>query len=301
MNTFEFTYLLNKPNAIKDKHTIGLEAIVNEFSYFQSARALLLKALYNKESFQYNPALRKTAAYTTDRSVLFDFITSGNFASVQQLFIEEKEAFINEIKVNEVEIVTVAPSTIESKVEANTLEQSIVHSIKEAEDVQETDEVEEIQINKNKEEKIAAVSEKLNIGKPLDFSKGEKHSFQEWLQLANFSPIERTEKEPEAFQTPKSTPIDPEKQKKTALIDRFIENNPKISPVREMSKIAHIPEQNQDQSYLMTETLAKVYLEQRKYQKAIQAYEILILKYPEKSTFFADRISDIRVLQQNNN
>ena len=29
--------------------------------------------------------------------------------------------------------------------------------------------------------------------------------------------------------------------------------------------------------------------------------EILILKYPEKSSFFADRISDIRLLQQNNN
>lgn len=297
MNTFEFTYLLNKPNAIKDKHTIGLEAIVNEFPYFQSARALLLKGLYNQESFQYNPALRKTAAYTTDRSVLFDFITSGNFASVQKLFIEEKEAFINEIKVNEVEIVTVIPAAA-LQTTTSTLEQSIVNSIKESEEVEQ---IEEVELVENKEEKIAAVSEKLNIGKPLDFSKDEKHSFQEWLQLANFSPIEREKTTPNEVAKPILAPVDPEKQKKTALIDRFIENNPKISPVREMSKIAHIPEQNQDHSYLMTETLAKVYLEQRKYQKAIQAYEILILKYPEKSTFFADRISDIRVLQQNNN
>ena len=51
----------------------------------------------------------------------------------------------------------------------------------------------------------------------------------------------------------------------------------------------------------MTETLAKVYLEQKKYSKAIQAYEILILKYPEKSSFFAHRILDIKNLQQNNN
>jgi hypothetical protein len=50
----------------------------------------------------------------------------------------------------------------------------------------------------------------------------------------------------------------------------------------------------------MTETLARVYLEQKKYQRAIQAYEILILKYPEKSSFFADRISDIQILQLNN-
>jgi len=293
LNTYEFTYLLNKPNAIKDKHTTGLEKIVNEFPFFQSARALLLKGLYNQESFQYNPALRKTAAYTTDRSVLFDFITSGNFAPVQKLFMEEKEAFINEIKVNDIEIVVVVtPPKAEQKAETSTLEQSIVNLIKETE-VKEP--------IKNKEEAIAIVSEKLNIGKPLNFSREEKHSFQEWLQLANFSPIEREKTEVIKDKESVSVPIDPIKQKKIALIDRFIQNNPKISPIKEMSKIAHIPEQNQDQSYLMTETLAKVYLEQKKYQKAIQAYEILILKYPEKSTFFANRISDIRILQQNNN
>ncbi len=290
MNTYEFTYLLNKPKAIKEKNVLGLEKIVNEFPFFQSARALLLKGLYNQESFQYNPALRKTAAYTTDRSVLFDFITSGNFAPVQKLFIEEKEAFINEIKVNDIEIITLSPK--EKTAETSTLEQSIVSSIKE---VGENESISE------KEETIATVSEKLNIGKPLDFSKDEKHSFQEWLQLANFNPIKREKTENREEITSISTVHDPIKQKKIALIDRFIENNPKISPVKEMSKIAHIPEQTQDHSYLMTETLAKVYLEQKKYQKAIQAYEILILKYPEKSTFFADRISDIKVLQQNNN
>jgi hypothetical protein len=57
----------------------------------------------------------------------------------------------------------------------------------------------------------------------------------------------------------------------------------------------------EDKSYLMTETLARVYLEQKKYSKAIQAYEILILKYPEKSSFFADRILDIKNIQQKNN
>ena len=290
MNIYEFTYLINKPNAIKAKHTMGLEKIANEFPFFQSARALLLKGLYSQESFQYNSALRKTAAYTTDRSVLFDFITSGNFTTVQKLFIEEKEAFINEIKVNGIELLTAVSLKNENKTESSTVNQSTVYSIKE---------VDEDGINKI--ENSAILSKKLNIGKPLDFSKDEKHSFQEWLQLANFSPIDRQEIGIQEEITPLSITIDPIKQKKIALIDRFIENNPKISPVREMSKIAHVPDQTQDHSYLMTETLAKVYLEQKKYQKAIQAYEILILKYPEKSTFFANRISDIKVFQQNNN
>ena len=92
-----------------------------------------------------------------------------------------------------------------------------------------------------------------------------------------------------------------EKNKKTAIIDKFIEVNPKIPPI---SKDAIIKDfstsSSEDKSYLMTETLAKVYLEQKKYLKAIQAYEILILKYPEKSSFFANRILDIQILQQNN-
>ena len=50
----------------------------------------------------------------------------------------------------------------------------------------------------------------------------------------------------------------------------------------------------------MTETLARVYLEQKKYDKAIKAFKILSLKYPEKSGFFADRIKAVKFLQQHN-
>jgi tetratricopeptide (TPR) repeat protein len=89
---------------------------------------------------------------------------------------------------------------------------------------------------------------------------------------------------------------------KLEIIDKFIEANPKIAPVKENDKTpVNIGKNSDEPTHLMTETLAKVYLEQKKYAKAIQAYEILILKYPEKSSFFADRIQDIKDLQQNNN
>ena len=96
--------------------------------------------------------------------------------------------------------------------------------------------------------------------------------------------------------------IDEDKRKKLELIDKFIEASPKISPVKHgVASTVTFDLNATDNSFLMTETLARVYLEQKKYQKAIQAYEILILKYPEKSSFFADRISDIKILQHNNN
>ena len=52
---------------------------------------------------------------------------------------------------------------------------------------------------------------------------------------------------------------------------------------------------------LMTETLARIYVEQKNYKKAIQSYKILSLKYPEKSGFFADQIKAINELQEQNN
>ncbi len=45
---------------------------------------------------------------------------------------------------------------------------------------------------------------------------------------------------------------------------------------------------------LTTETLAKIYTDQGHYERAIQAYEVLCLKYPKKSGFFANRIKEIR-------
>lgn len=304
MNTSEITYLLNKPNAIHDKHTVALERIVEEFPYFQSARALYLKGLYNQDSFKYNQALRITASYTTDRSILFDFITTGNFATLQKTFLDEKEAIINNIIVNESEIIVrdeaerMEEIVVEKTPEPiNKLEQSILISIKEAapeapSDIEIPEEIEQ------SGSKLESIEEKLEIGKPLDFSKEEKHSFQEWLQLASFNPINREDHPVEQ----KSEEKDLEKKKKLEIIDKFIEANPKIPPIKQTETTPIVLQQTEgDTSYLMTETLAKVYLEQKKYQKAIQAYEILILKYPEKSSLFADRISDIKSLQQNNN
>jgi hypothetical protein len=292
LNVNDLTYLLNKPNSLNGRDTIELETVLNEFPYFQSARAIHLKGLYNQKSFRYNQELKKAAAYTADRSVLFEFITSEDFTSIQKAFLEEKEAAINDIIVNQYKIVV--SENIEVHPKVNPLEQSILTSIQisEPEAIPETVAAEPIPVEEKKPETI---EEKLELGKPFEFSVQEKHSFQEWLQLAKITPIDRENE-------PRETETDDEKKKKSALIDKFIETNPKIVSIKNAPvNPINIEKSTQDNSYLMTETLAKVYLEQKKYQKAIQAYEILILKYPEKSSFFADRISDIRLLQQNNN
>jgi len=582
MNVSDYTYLMNKPDAITKKQADALGSVLNEFPYFQSARALRLKGLYNQNSFKYNYALKVTAAYTSDRSVLFDFITSEAFTSIQNDFYEQKLRDLLEITVFDSEIISpeqiqkaievktdieeqpisntikevptssietpsvVQPTKVEEVVQVeeikaqepviieepkklpeidpsiflaireaqtitfekpiikeeelkplpeidlsifaaikeaqtvtfekpvieeehktdsiehdisdvveetetapiiespqteepkidriensilssikvsetlstpepikteefkeepkneriensilssikeaeaktaeqtvkteevkadsiieeaiveeaiveepvlntieeddddsvieemiipefkmNTVERSILSSIKEAEtkpteepkvaiqEVIKSENKEEEEIKEENEEPIEEIieeeesneptktaAEHLEIGKPLDFSLSEKHSFQEWLQLSRTEPIDRSnemsEEEKAEKEAEEKAKLEEERQKKAEIIDKFIENNPKISPIKPGTNApaVQIESGSEDNSYLMTETLARVYLEQKKYTKAIQAYEILILKYPEKITFFADRISDIKILQQNNN
>ena len=111
------------------------------------------------------------------------------------------------------------------------------------------------------------------------------NTWQSWLK------IDRTEQPEEIAQ--------PEKviEKKAEIIDKFIEENPKISQLKEEVNFV-VKEKTDDISHLMTETLAKLYLEQRLYTKAIKAYEVLQNKYPERAEDFKAKIQEIKDLRQ---
>jgi hypothetical protein len=124
----------------------------------------------------------------------------------------------------------------------------------------------------------------LKIGEPLDFDETEEYSFSEWLSLTKLKKINRTE----------------EKKEETDLIDSFIETQPTIKTEKnkffsptDTAKTSLI-----ENNELVTETLARVYLEQEHFDKAIQAYKKLSLKYPKKSSFFANQIKLINDLKK---
>ena len=298
MNVSEYTALVNNPDSVTDARTDELELIIQDFPYFQSARALHLKGLYNQNSFKYNYTLKITAAHTTDRAVLFDFITSDNFISIQTDHYDQKLGGLWNMPV----IIDASAAPGQSPLIPEQIQKEDITEFSEidlaprAAEISPSEEsgVPEVRLS----DAPASKSETLEIGKPLRFKEGEVHSFSEWLQLSQFRPIDRT-----ADASAPDAENESEKQKKNDLIDRFIETNPKMPKIQGDLPADNpaVVETSVSDSALMTETLARVYLEQKKYKKAIQAYEILILKYPEKSGSFADRISDIKKLQQNNN
>ena len=87
-------------------------------------------------------------------------------------------------------------------------------------------------------------------------------------------------------------------EEKNKVIESFITKEPKISKLREETDFV-VKERGDNISHLMTETLAKLYAEQKLYSKAIKAYETLSQKYPERSEYFAEQIQQIKDLRQN--
>ena len=436
MNTKDFFKILHKPTKLQNEHILDLEDVVTDYPYFQAARVLYLKGLKNQNSFRYNQNLKTTAIYSTDRSVLFHFITSNAFHSVlsnkqekdiiEEIeirdetiieniyqntgndenqdtsldlsipvkeittedvdedvslldekaliekeindFFEAKDASkanenldldldsdtesipvvssdtINELEENRTEAVDVEEpiegSTQDSIVKFDTpsnetFEETVEIKEEQSQEVKsdntfsfEIDTQEEISmvetdntasletsfIKSNKEtlrfepisndaslenplieviesditDEDVEVKLDLDIPKPVHFHENDTHSFNEWMQLSSFKPIDR------------SRPPISKRQEKMALIDEFMIKKPKIKPNKASGfsvDFNHIEQIEPD--VVMTETLANIYIAQKKYENAINAYEILSLKFPEKSSFFADQIKMLKRKQKN--
>lgn len=135
------------------------------------------------------------------------------------------------------------------------------------------------------------------IGEPLNFEKVDVYPFEQWLTITRYKPIRKEEKKEVKLLVDSELDEKDPRFEKFNLIDKFLQNNPKIEPQKEFIPSIDISARVNAPQELMTETLAKVYAEQGKYKDAIRAYEILILKYPKKSRFFADRIEEIKKIQ----
>ena len=302
LNTQNYTLLLADPQQITKQALPDLVEVIDTYPYFQSARALWLKGLKNQESFRYNDALKLTAAHTTNRDILFEFITSESFEQDQislqilsndqaigQYDIEIGEDLSQTIDTEQKQEHKQALEDAEAVLDPNLFEKKIADIEQMIAVSQEFSNKEDVSNNTNDKE---SASSQLGIDTPLAFSKKDRHSFSQWLQLTTATPIVREEiKEQKPSRTTK------EKEHKNDLIEKFINEKPKIKSLKNSPQQQNTTQEDSKPSNsLMTETLAKVYLQQKNYKKAIQAYKILILKNPEKSGFFADQIRAVEKL-----
>lgn len=253
-------HLIYHPFEVQLSDVALLQDEIEKYPYFSTLRTLLLFGLKEFDHSSYQEELKKTSIHCPSRVALYHYLQ------------REKQESTEEISSEIIEVEAVQEIEVEEKLEI------------------ETNPTEPIEI----QEEIATTTEEEFISE--DASTGSapilpdvapsELTFSEWLSLSKSS----TEKK----ENPPS-----EKDIKFQLIEEFIEKSPKISPVNKNAEVS-LPtkkaETSNEYSDLMTETLAQIYTEQKKYDKAIRAYKILSLKYPEKSEFFADKISEIEYL-----
>jgi hypothetical protein len=84
-------------------------------------------------------------------------------------------------------------------------------------------------------------------------------------------------------------------KKEDVIIERFIHTEPQIKPLSadKLDNENKAKKSSEDQDELVTETLARIYIDQMLYHKAIATYKKLVLKFPEKKLYFAAQIEQL--------
>ena len=313
MQAKEFINYIKNPNSLEKNSVKELQKLVNDFPYFQSAHLLLSLASKKWDASVYQKSLKKTAIVVTNRSHLFNLIQQFEISNTviedsdhQKLVVEEVLEPIDSTK--ELNILKATELLIENS-DSEIFETGIQQKTKpNAEDVLENEIAKQV---------VGAIVEKqmFNLSDTqLVFNQNkEPENFTDWLRL-----IQKSNKQLSAenildtnienntdikTRLEKSKIITQEsalnkKLKNLALIDKIIENSPGQIKIKDDQKF-YSPEHNAKESlleneHLVSETLAKIYALQGSVNKAVRAYEILSLKFPQKSAYFASLIQKLK-------
>ena len=189
---------------------------------------------------------------------------------------EENEDF--NAKIRRLEVIINEMSFDEKKIDA---EQIIQAEIEVETESAEASASEEVQSEKVEETTLPTASDSIEEDKAEEETEAPQLNYFEWIKQSSKKDVVVSN----ALETE-------EQERKFALLDAFLESNPKIVPSDEIQEIDIEAASSIEDESLITETMAQLYMNQKQFKKAITAYKALILKYPEKSSFFAIQIQE---------
>ncbi|MBI4946012.1 MAG: hypothetical protein HY840_06390 [Bacteroidetes bacterium] len=303
MTKQDFIQYLSHPENLNGKSIAMLEKLVQEYPYFQMGRMLYLKNLHNENSIDYEKNLHITSAYAQSGKVLYNLIKKRVVKEEvgTRLPIAIGMAVGNENRELTLNTILQASNEILPKLEPIAILQEMPINIKDAkQDVPDEIQVLEKQMLREayrtsmtidllQQEEIKAPKSKLL----QSINRSELNSFGDWMQ--SFS-----EKSSESTKAALSTSLQVTGIEKREIIDKFIlEETAKSVPKPKTefySAEVMAKKSIQDDETFVTETLAKIYLKQGNLPKALRAYEILVVKHPEKIHIFAPLLEKIKKL-----
>ena len=249
---------IQHPETLNRDTLYELRNMVARYPYFQSLRLLYLKNLYILHDISFGAELRKAVLYIADRRQLFQVIEGERYSipSRGKKEVSALESFQEEPSVDRtLTLIDAFLSTAPEEVTAQTrLDYSMDYTSYLLED------------NVSPEESLEVVPKLRGQNLIDDFI--EKSESDAPLCLKS---LKDEEKDPEI--SSEATPIAVE-QVATTLN-------------KELTK-TEVQEEEDDSCF--TETLAKIYVKQQRYSKALEIIKKLSLKYPKKNAYFADQI-----------
>lgn len=254
MNKEQFYAMLSAPQGL-DASTLGeLQDLVAEFPFFEIGRMLLVKNLHAVGSVRFQSELRRTAMHVSSRQVLYDLVNSTQT-------IDETQP----------EITDVPQSADMPNVSAPAVATDYFADV--ADDMPD-------ELTFTEPTTPAYVLE----DEPTELPADGRCSFSQWLDYVNNAAA------------PNETPTTPA-ERSTRLIDQFLNSDHKpkapTQPLTDDEIRQRVDDSTRERDDILTETLADIYIKQKQYAKAIGIFRRLTLKYPEKSVYFASRISEV--------
>ncbi len=242
-----------------------VERLVKTFPYFQTAHLLFLKNQHNLKSIDFNENLKHSAAFISDRSLLYHLINRAEARLTEGI---QEEDYNSRSSTDEIHMpVYRLADRIDARAEEKIAPGPQI-----------------------KEEPDTPGDEKKDSKVPVPEEQDEEYrgnySFTGWLAYL------QDKKQEDSIYKPAGQAATSQGN----LIDEFLRNTPSIKPDKaKMQDAVDISEKSvQADDQLLSETLAGIYLQQGYFEKAIRTYEKMSLKFPEKSTYFATRIEEIK-------
>jgi tetratricopeptide (TPR) repeat protein len=305
MNRSDFINMLEDKVQVNRQMIGEVYEIIDIFPYFQSAHMLLLKGLQNTADVKFEKQLRISGIHIADREVLYYLLLKKPAVVAPKAEVNRQEEAVSEYGNDHQQVVIETAKNSEQLISEIEKDDGVVrkeetddpthlhsHSIlisSEAEAI----ESESVMLLMDEEtapdeEKVFYMDPGFSVPDNSDLLELDTDQDQDLAALADILSQEQT--------------ADDAGKKKnlgqSELIDKFILANPRIEPVRESSKVPlediSKPSAEQEGRFV-TETLARIYINQGYYSKAIDIYQALILKFPEKSSYFASQIELVKV------
>jgi hypothetical protein len=309
LNRNDFIKLIHDPGVIDRQMTGEIRELLDLFPWFQGAHLLFLKGLHNTGDVRFENQLRLSAVHVPDREVLYYMLCNP---AVRAIAEPESTGLVTSTQPKAIVIpVPETPDNEQVVIESARNSSDFIQELEKTAAVLPADTASDVTISSSHEEIVVTneseIDESASVMLVID--DGESHIEEtvtfmdpsisvpdedELLEIEE-NVIELTNE----IQEQSDTHRERKRETQAKLIDNFILLNPRIEPSREKTDK---PNEDISKPYteesggFLTETLAMIYVNQGYYSRAIDIYEKLSLKYPEKSSYFATQIEKVKAL-----